>query len=104
MNQDNFSQILKLLKKTGGRYIIVENGRPAFIIQTWEDFRKLISKGANIFSEEETINKVNEEIALWREAQSKKKILDEFGTAPDVSPEEDFDYLRDEELSTDVDY
>lgn len=104
MNQDNLSQILKLLKKTGGKYIIVEDNKPAFIIQTWKDFQKLINREVTVSSEEEIIDKINKEIALWKETQDKKKVLDEFEPAPDLPPEEDFGYLEDRKLSTDVDY
>lgn len=97
-------QIINLLKKTGGKYIIVENSKPVFVIQTWEDYKRQSYREPANLSEEGLIDKINREIALWKEAQDERRILDEFGTAPDVPPEEDFDYLRDKELSTDVDY
>ncbi len=105
MNQSSFSQILRLLKRTGGKYVIVENGKPVFVIQTWEDYQRQSYKvkETSELSEEEIIDKINREIALWKEGQDKKRILDEFGNAPDIPPEEDFGYLEDKNLSTDVD-
>ena len=100
-------QILSLLKQTGGKYVIVENGQPIFVVQSWEDFCKQfhqfnvqkISKS----SEVELIDKINKEIASWKETQDRKRILDEFGTASDIPFEADFDYLCNQNLSTDVD-
>ena len=97
-------QILKLLKKTGGKYIIVENDKPVFVIQTWEDYQSQSYREPANLSEEGLIDKINREIAWWKEAQDRKRILDEFGTAPDIPPEEDFSYLDDKELSTGGDY
>lgn len=109
MNQINFSQIFKQLKQTGGKYIIIEDGKPVYVIMSWEDFQRqtlkntLNTKETAKLSEKELINKINEEIALWKETQDQKRILDEFSMAPDIPYDVDFDYLRTKNLSTDVD-
>ena len=78
---DTFFQIKDLLQKIGGRYIIVEDGRPVCVVATLEDYEALVlksrkngnpSKIKNL-SEIELIEKINQDILFWKEAQEIKK-------------------------------
>ncbi len=62
-----------LIKNIGGRYIIVENGKPCYILMSWEEYKKAIidRKPVEMLTEEELIDKINDDIALWRENQKK---------------------------------
>ena len=79
---DTFSQIKDLLQKIGGRYIIVENGRPLCVVATLEDYQALISKSRKKgdsseiknLSEVELIEKINRDILLWKEAQEENRL------------------------------
>ncbi len=64
------SQKLKnIIRKTGGKFIIVENGDPEFVVMGWGDYEKscLPSKEIQSLTEEELIDRINSDIAMWRE-------------------------------------
>jgi len=83
-----FSQELKnLLKKTGGKYIIVENGKPEYVVMGWQDFQKVGASGNNVRSltEEELIDKINKDIGFWREGQNQENVgLEEIEDLEDI--------------------
>lgn len=76
MTQDDFQELLKLCKEIGGRYIFVEDGRPSFVLMNIEEFKKIFSKKVRNLSKEELIEKINKEIAAWREEQKEKEVED----------------------------
>lgn len=68
-----FSQDLKdLISNVGGRYIIVENGKPKYIVMNFDEYRSAIldKKAVQSLTEEELIEKINSDISLWREKQT----------------------------------
>ncbi len=103
---DTFSQIKDLLQKIGGRYIIVENGRPVCVVATLEDYQALISKSRKKgdsseiknLSEVELIEKINQDILLWKEAQEMEK-AGEFicGDGNENESEEKVRYVKENE-------
>ena len=56
----------------GGRYIIVENGQPKYIVMNFDEYRTAIldKKPVQALTEEELIEKINSDISLWREKQN----------------------------------
>jgi PHD/YefM family antitoxin component YafN of YafNO toxin-antitoxin module len=83
----------EVLNLAGGRYIIVENGKPAYIVMSFEDYKEAIlgQKGLQGLTEEELIAKINADISLWREKNkenSTERLLDE------IEKLEDIEYVR----------
>jgi len=60
--------IKNLLQKGGGKCIIVENEKPAYIVMKVEDYEKLLAGGPEVAEPE--LEEVNRDIAEW---QAKKK-------------------------------
>jgi len=60
----NLNQIAKILKQTGGRFIIVEDGEPAGVLLSIDDYENLMKrKNAELsVARENEIEKVNEKI------------------------------------------
>ena len=77
MTSKNFSEILKLSKNTGGKYIIVEEGKPSYILMDIKEYKKMASNRGNVaiedMSKEELIEKINKDIALWHAGQNEEE-------------------------------
>jgi hypothetical protein len=63
--------IKQILRKNQGTCIIVEEGRPTYIITKFEDYEKLLdeksqSRTRDNFNEQELLEKINEEITNWK--------------------------------------
>ena len=84
MTSKNFSEILELSKNSGGRYIIVEEGKPSCILMGIKEYKKIASNTGKVaiedMSKEELIEKINKDIALWHAGQNdeEKGIDDHF--------------------------
>jgi len=61
----------ELIDLSGGRYIIVEDGRPKYIVMNFDEYRSAVldRKKVKSLTEEELVKKINEDIALWKENQ-----------------------------------
>ena len=57
-----FKQITKWLETTGGKYIVVENNKPKYVIMKVEDFETLINSCSD--------RAVNNEILALKETES----------------------------------
>ena len=68
-------EIKDLIKRTGGKWVFAENGKPEIVVMSWEDFREISTSESKLRSltEEELIDKINKDISLWREGQSKEE-------------------------------
>jgi hypothetical protein len=72
------SQELKdLIKEVGGKFIIAENGKARYIVMSLKEFQKSIAGKESIqtLTEEELVEKINDDISLWRESQEKSDEL-----------------------------
>ncbi len=83
----------EVLNLVGGRYIVVENGKPAYIIMSFEDYKETVlnrKKELQGLTEKELIDKINSDISLWRESRvgSAENLLDE------IEKLEDIEYIR----------
>lgn len=87
-----FSQELKdLITSVGGRYIIVENGKPCYIVMNFDEYRAAVldRKAVQALTEEELIEKINSDIALWREKQTAEDDI----TLDEIEELEDVEYV-----------
>ncbi|OGI25868.1 MAG: hypothetical protein A3J76_05020 [Candidatus Moranbacteria bacterium RBG_13_45_13] len=95
LNFEFLSMISKELKDildlAGGRYIIVENGQPKYIVMNFDEYRTAVleRKAVQALTEEELIEKINSDIALWREKQT----ADDDIALDEIEELEDIEYV-----------
>ena len=72
--------IKQILFKTGGTCIIVEEGKPAFVVTKFDDFQKMLEiqpslfpKTLNTLNEEGLLEKINQEITNWKTKQTENE-------------------------------
>lgn len=68
----NLKNIIDLV---GGRYIIVENGKPAYIVMNFREYKETLldRKSIKALTEKELVDKINSDISLWRENREKSE-------------------------------
>jgi len=91
MEQNSFDRLLRFMAKSGDRCVIMEKGQPAFVLMKIEDYEDLLMShsGVDGLTEEELLDKINGEIALWRanqEDDAAEEIMTE--NSPQYEPRE----------------
>jgi hypothetical protein len=81
----------ELIDLAGGRYIIVEDGRPKYIVMNFDEYRAAVLDRKNVqtLSEDELIDKINADISLWRERQN----ADDDVELDEIEELEDIEYV-----------
>lgn len=74
MTQDSFEQVKRLMKIVGGKAIIVEDGKPAFVVIDVDEYLGFESDKGVAKSETELIEKINKDIAIWKSKQKEKEL------------------------------
>ena len=81
MTENNFDKIKKLMKIIGGKAIVVENGKPMFVIinvDEYIDFKNTKNKINNVIEDDIKIirdeEKVNKDINIWKSRQDERKM------------------------------
>lgn len=78
----------EIIDAAGGRYIIVENGKPAYIVMNFEEYKEAVlnRKELRALTEKELIDKINSDISLWRENKGnpEQALIDEIEKLEDV--------------------
>lgn len=74
---NNLEDILRLIQETGDRCIIIREGFDPYVIMSIDSYRSLLTAAASKqnlagLSERELIEKINQQIAEWRERRSAK--------------------------------
>lgn len=75
-----WDSIKKILEKQGGTCIIVEDGKPKYVVTGFDEYQRLLEE-ENLFaqkampglSEQELLEKINQDIATWRAAQAEEQ-------------------------------
>lgn len=108
----NLQKIIDLIKKTGDKIIILdEKGDPKFVLMSISNYEDLIFGKADVkgLTENELLDKINRDIAIWKENQEIKQInIDQYDFAKEISEnldnnlskfreKEAFNFLNDEE-------
>ncbi len=93
MNSKDFSEIIDLLKNSSGKYIIVEEGKPSYVLMDIKEYKKIVSNSENVFigemSKEELVEKINKDIAIWHASQNEEeKNLDDHFLTGDSTDED----------------
>jgi hypothetical protein len=76
--------IKKVLQKHGGTCIIVEEGKPAYVVTGFSDYEDFFQEKKTVLpksapggiSEQELLEKINQEIANWKSAQTEQQAAD----------------------------
>lgn len=74
MNEDSFNRIKKLMKIIGGKAIIIEDGKPAFVIINADEYLEFEDAKKGIETEAEILNRINRDIEVWKQVRKKEEI------------------------------
>ncbi|MDD3487090.1 MAG: hypothetical protein PHF35_01770 [Candidatus Moranbacteria bacterium] len=80
----------EIIDLSGGRYIIVENGSPKYIVMNFDEYKSAIfdrKSSVQSLTEEELIERINTDISLWREKQAEVEsdaLIDEIEELEDI--------------------
>jgi len=87
----NIKRILDLIRKTGDRYIFEDEQGEIFVITSVADYENLVLKHSQVknLSEEELLNKINKDIALWKTAQEEEKLSNTWQEIDEEKQEKD---------------
>ena len=81
---NQLKKIIKLAKKTGDRIIVFDpdNNNSAYIVMTIDEYEKLAIGKSDVRSltENELLDKINRDIAIWKSDQEVEAINDNFDT------------------------
>ncbi len=92
LNPKEFPAILKLLKTTGGKYVIVEDGKPSFVMMSMDEYNKLFKgRKTSESSERNLIDKINKDIAEWRTGEDERMDYSDLEAGLDESKKDDFE-------------
>lgn len=95
---DQLKKALEVAKRTGDRVIIVDSSDPqnkASVIMNIDEYEKMLSYKENYredikgLTEEQLIDKINSDIALWKEEEQEEEMEDLFPSGSDL--EEDME-------------
>jgi len=91
MKQENqLQQVIDLIEKTGDKAIVLDGNKPAYVLMGLGDYERLILGKSEVqgLTEDELLDKINREIAVWKSEQEKiKEIEDEYsGLEKDWEP------------------
>tara|TARA_B100001964_G_C13805607_1_gene410726 strand:- start:83 stop:445 length:363 start_codon:yes stop_codon:yes gene_type:complete len=83
----NFDEVLALASKTGDKVIVVSAEHKPFVLMSMKEYSSILQgySTVNELSEEELLNKINRDIAIWKASQNEED-----------KPEEDKDYNLDD--------
>jgi hypothetical protein len=72
----NLKRILELIRKTGDRFIFEDEEGQVFVIMDIDDYEGIILQNSQVngLSEKELLNKINKDIAVWRDLQQVKEM------------------------------
>jgi hypothetical protein len=76
---DSLEKIIELMKSTGDRRVILDSkGKPVYVLMEFADFQNLVNS-QKILQKEKTTEKINEDIAVWKESEKENDIWTGFG-------------------------
>lgn len=83
----DIKEIKEIIEEAGGKFIIIENDEPAFVIMSFEDFKSGIKKNFQQSQAEEKISQTNESVQMIEDeehnvSQANGEIPEELETEP----------------------
>ena len=106
MNSKELSDILNLLDSSGGKYVVVEDGKPKYAIMDMEEYKKMAINQDSLssLSKDDLIKKINKDIALWHETQNEESVEENLIDARDnLNDDTQYYYEIDREVEKDKD-
>jgi hypothetical protein len=81
-NYKQMDKVLELIAKTGDRVIVVSEHHDPYVLMTIKEYEALLrgSSAVNTLTEDELLDKINRDIAIWKTSQDDLKdySLDQF--------------------------
>ncbi|MFA7169608.1 MAG: hypothetical protein WC178_02030 [Candidatus Paceibacterota bacterium] len=74
MTEDSFERVKRLMKIVGGKAIIVEDGKPSFVIINADEYLNFENVKESVNSETELVEKINKDITIWKNKQKEKEL------------------------------
>ncbi|MDD4900507.1 MAG: hypothetical protein PHS62_00120 [Patescibacteria group bacterium] len=78
--QDQLQKAINLVKKTGDKLIVFDSSKPdnAFVIMSVKDYENLVLGKSEVrgLTEDELLDKINRDIAIWKSEQVEDKDFD----------------------------
>lgn len=100
---NNFKKILNLIKKTGDKMVVTdENGDSSFVVMPLDEYERIV-EGSNELgglSENELWNKVDRDIALWKQSHN-DEFNDDVFSEPEKEPWKQESFERRDPFTTD---
>lgn len=101
MNQNNLKKITDLLIYGDGKFLVVEDGEPAFVVMGIEEYKKI--KELNSLSEREILDRINRDIESWKGFSEEEDEFDDEGFDPEEFEKETLgDYHPGEEKDDEI--
>lgn len=84
--QNQFQRAISLAKKTGDRLIIFDSAKAedACVVLTFKDYENLILGRSEVkgLTEDELLDKINRDIAIWKSEQDSEQIFEKINKIP----------------------
>ncbi len=91
---EGLQKIVNLIKKTGDKAIILDqNGDPNYVIMGLTDYESLILGKSDVrgLTETELLDKINRDIAIWKEDQNKQEFdIEDYNFTREIGKFADF--------------
>ena len=86
----NIKRILELIRKTGDRFLFEDDQGNLFVLLNANDYDDIVLKQSSVknLSEEELLNKINKDIAVWKAQQEDDNLLTDWQDLPGVNESE----------------
>jgi len=75
--------IKKVLQKQGGACIIIEDGKPTYVVSSFSEYQKLLESEeqepqnlAGNISEQGLLERINQEIENWKVSQAEERVTE----------------------------
>jgi hypothetical protein len=98
----DLKKIIELIKKTGDRFITLDGDGNTYVVMNLKDYERLALGRSEVrgLTEDELLDKINRDIALWRSTQEEEKMdkWDDLGLKLNKNSK-----IRTEELSSSLD-
>jgi len=72
----DLKRVLGIIRKTGDRYIFEDEEGNLFVILALNDYENIVLKNSQVrnLNEEELLNKINKDIAIWKASQKDREL------------------------------
>lgn len=101
MDKDNLNKIISLIKRTGDKIIVLNEGEPALAIMSFKDYEKLALK-QDIFekdlTKERAADKINNKEIIFQKAEQEEKTAGIIGLKPETDKTKEASFIEGYEI------